>query len=294
MVSDKNEHDDSAQRLSIELFPSRPSHRPEEVPIEGIPYRGFGSTLSSWLETAFQVRPEEQRKVLLMLLYGTCIIASGFIVGRTAATSLFLKRIDPTYLPLTYVGTSGIVSIATFLYTRVAQNRRLDRTIVVTMGGLALCTAGFRVLLEVFASSFVVMGSLFVFVELAATLSMVQFWTLANDSFTAREGKRLFPLIGAGGPIASILFGALVRSTADTLGTPNLLVIMTGLFLCCMLIVTRLAGTLPTRPPDKKPRGRARTGDVAPDGWRSSWQRSSRPVIWSRSPPSFWSCRWWS
>ena len=275
MSGDTNDRrEELMDRLSIELQPEPADRRaaPPPMPDDNMAaFRAqtvsFGVVASRWLEAAFQVRPEEQRKVLLLLLYCMCVIASGFVVGRTVATSLFLKRIDPAYLPLTYVGTSGIVSIATFAYTKVAGRARLDRVIQVTMGALVAATVAFRLLLEAWPASLPLMGSLFVFVELGATLAIIQFWTFANETFTAREGKRLFSLIGAGGPLASILFGAFVRSTASALGAPNLLLVMAGLFLACMLVVSRL-GHAQERPVARTERGRTAVA-ARPEGLRS-------------------------
>ena len=45
----------------------------------------------------------------------------------------------------------------------------------------------------------------FVWLGIFSTLSIAQFWSLANDIMTESEGKRLFPIIAAGGTIGGIL-----------------------------------------------------------------------------------------
>jgi ATP/ADP translocase/HEAT repeat protein len=192
------------------------------------------------LEALFNIRPREQKKVLLMLLYSTCLVASGFVLGRTVASTLFLKRIDPTYLPFTYVAIAIFVSLVLLFYARVASRLRRDRTILITLVLLILGTLAFRGLVELFDDSIAVMGSLFVFVEILGTIAMVQFWTFANDIFNARDAKRLFSVIGAGGSLAAIMFGALVRGTVNTLGAPNLLFVMVGLLAICLVLVLAL------------------------------------------------------
>ncbi len=52
---------------------------------------------------------------------------------------------------------------------------------------------------------------IYVYVEVMGALVLVQFWTLANELFNAREAKRLYGLIGAGGTFANIFIGLLRR-----------------------------------------------------------------------------------
>src|SRR5204863_3412783 len=90
--------------------------------------------------------------------------------------------------------------------------------------------------------------ALYIFVEAMGSLVVIQFWTMANDVFHAREAKRLFGLIGAGGTIANVIFGFGIARYAKTFGATNLLWIMVGqLILCAMLAKagSRLASTSP-------------------------------------------------
>ena len=192
------------------------------------------------IESLFNIRQEEQKKALLMFLYSACMIAAGFIIARTVSATLFLKRIDPKYLPLTYVASAVFVSFFSMAYTKISHRWRLDHTIIGSFIVFIIATLGLRGALEILPSSIVLMGTLFVFVELMGTIAIIQFWTLANDVFTTREAKRLFAFFAAGGTIASIFFGGIVRLTVEMIGTANLLFMIAGLQILCILLVFHL------------------------------------------------------
>src|SRR2546422_1057957 len=81
-----------------------------------------------------------------------------------------------------------------------------------------------------------VYAALYIFVEAMGSLVVIQFWTLANDVFHAREAKRLFGLIGGGGTLANVIFGLLVGRYAQVIGAQNLrLVLVAQLAICAGL-----------------------------------------------------------
>ena len=55
------------------------------------------------------------------------------------------------------------------------------------------------------------------------------FWLLANYVFYANEGRRLFPVVMAGGLLGSILGGALTSVLVSFVGTAGLLLAAAGL-----------------------------------------------------------------
>ena len=146
-------------------------------------------------ESLFNIRPEEQKKAVLMLLYSTCMIAAAFVVARTASSTLFLKRIDPKYLPFAYVASAIFVSLFAMIYTIIGDKLRKDRTIIASFAIFTVVILLFRGALEIAANSLVLMGSLYVFVEVMGTIAIIQFWTFASDVYTTREAKRLFAFI---------------------------------------------------------------------------------------------------
>lgn len=196
--------------------------------------------MTNFIESLFDIRPEEQRKAFLMFLYSACMIAAGFIIARTVSSTLFLKRIDPKYLPLTYVAIAVFVSLFSMGYTKVSDKLRIDKTIIGSFAIFLIVTLGLRAALEVAPNSLLLMATLFVFVEIMGTIAIIQFWTFANIVFTAREAKRLFAFFAAGGTTAGIVFGGIVRSIVENIGTPNLLFMIAGLQVFCIFLVFQL------------------------------------------------------
>ncbi|MFO7558022.1 MAG: Npt1/Npt2 family nucleotide transporter [Desulfobacterales bacterium] len=192
------------------------------------------------LESIFNIREEEYRKVLLMFLYSLFTIAGGFIIGRTVASTLFLNRINPSYLPFTYIGAALFISVVSMTYSKIANRLRRDRTIIVSLAIFTIFSLLFRAGLFIGPKSLLLMGGIFVFIEVMGAISIIQFWTFANDIFTSREAKRLFALIGAGGTLASIVFGFLIRFTVESIGAPNLLYAIALLQFMCIFIIIML------------------------------------------------------
>jgi ATP/ADP translocase len=107
----------------------------------------------------------------------------------------------------------------------------------------------FRLLLTTFlATSLWLLGALFVYVEILATLTIVQFWTLASEIFNAREAKRLFTPITAVGNVGGIIAGALVSGFVSVVGTANMLFVVAlllALYAGCTWMLGRIhAATL--------------------------------------------------
>src|SRR5262249_57778088 len=121
----------------------------------------------------------------------------------------------------------------------------------------AIC-ATFWALLRANAGNWVY-PALYVFVEAMASLVVIQFWTMANDVFHAREAKRLFGLIGGGGTLANVIFGLLVGRYARTIGAPNLLWLMVGQLVLCAVLANAGSGLAISSPSIAPPRAPAPT-----------------------------------
>ncbi len=190
------------------------------------------------LERALHVRPEETSRVTAMFLLYVGLISASFVVGRTAASSLFLHRLDKSLLPYTYAAVAVAVSLASTFYTRlshrVGRSSLFSLTLATYIAGLLLL----RNALYSWPDSIVVVGSIYVFIDVLSILCITQFWSLSCDVFSTREAKRVFSVIGGGSAVAMLLFGGLLRGIVRPLGTANLLYLMAGeLVLCGLLLV---------------------------------------------------------
>lgn len=74
----------------------------------------------------------------------------------------------------------------------------------------------------------------FVWLGIFATMSIAQFWSLANDLFTEAEGERLFPLIAIGGTLGAIAGAQIASQGIAALGPFGLMLVAALLVAACM------------------------------------------------------------
>src|SRR5213080_5020592 len=201
------------------------------------------------LEAGLRIRPGEQRRVALMALYAANAIGA-VVVGRSVRDALYLSNRPARGLAGMYIWSSIAIVLVSWLYARIADRMRRGLLNALSALGCAALGAAFWAMLTVTDAVWVYAG-LYVFVEAMGSLVVIQFWTLANDVFHAREAKRLFGLIGAGGTIANVVFGLLVSRYARRIGAPNLLWLMVVQLAACALLArggARLISTAPLIP----------------------------------------------
>jgi ATP/ADP translocase/HEAT repeat protein len=196
------------------------------------------------LETLLQVRPGEFG--LTALLFVQCLsVVGAFIVGRSVRDALFLAHGSREQLPLMYIASAVSVAVVGMIYSRFADRFRRDH---LTAGCAALFGLGFPVawLALPYAGDWI-FSALYIFVEVVGALTVIQFWTLANDIFHTRDAKRLFGTIGAGGTLANILFGGAVGALAKRVGAESLLLLCMLLLGAVALFSLRLGKRVPVR-----------------------------------------------
>jgi AAA family ATP:ADP antiporter len=124
------------------------------------------------------------------------------------ADTLFLKRIGVDRLPWVFLGNSVLLTFTTFAVGRLAVRWESRTLLVATLAGLGLALVPLWLLVAADV------GSAFVLLVLAAkqldAIALVVFWTAVGSLVSARQGKRLFAPISAGGT-----FGAVAGSFAS-------------------------------------------------------------------------------
>ena len=206
----------------------------------------MATILERALEAGLRIRPGEQRRTAMMAAYAANAIGA-VVVGRSIRDALYLAHRPAKGLAGMYILSSGVIVLVSWIYARVADK--------VPRGTLNAASA---VLCAAFcALAWVLLGAntgdwiypaLYIFVEAMGSLIVIQFWTMANDVFHAREAKRLFGIIGGGGTLANIIFGLLVGKYAKVVGADNLLWLMVAQLLLCGVLAkgaARLASTAP-------------------------------------------------
>lgn len=100
------------------------------------------------------------------------------------------------------------------------------------MGACVACVAVFVAL----AQAGVKVGfAFFVWLGIFSTVAIAQFWSLASDVLTEREGRRLFPLVAVGGTLGGIGGAQLAARMMD--GRPQqLMLVAAALLVSCALL----------------------------------------------------------
>jgi AAA family ATP:ADP antiporter len=130
-------------------------------------------------------------------------VQAGLLFGVIPAYSALANRIEPAHL-VKWIFGAFVASLATF----------------VVIGKLGV-SVGFP---------------FFVWLGIFSTLSIAQFWSLANDIMTEGEGKRLFPIIAAGGTVGGILGAQIAARAIEWLHPYDLMLIAAGLLAACMVL----------------------------------------------------------
>ncbi|MCK6548690.1 HEAT repeat domain-containing protein [Myxococcota bacterium] len=225
------------------------------------------SHIDGLLESAFRIRPGEARRVGLMFLYLMGVVST-FIVGRTVRDTLFLSRYELSKLPLMYIAVAFSVSAASYVYSRVADRLRRDQLVERSLTTFAAVVLAFWALLATNLAGDWIYPLLYVVIEIVGAISIIQFWTFANDIFSSREAKRLFGIIGAGGVISNVTCGFAIGYVVPWIGAENLLVLCAVLLGACVFAVRGIARLAKAELEQavKKPKGKSKIGLAADSG----------------------------
>jgi len=198
------------------------------------------------LEAGLRIRPGEQRRTAIMAGYAASAIGA-VVVGHSVRDALYLTHGTARGLSWLYVLSSAAIVAVSYGYVRVADKVPRGALNAMSAASCAAICASFWALIHADVGGWVY-PALYVFVEAMGSLVVIQFWTMASDVFHAREAKRLFGLIGAGGTLANVVFGLLVSGYARRIGAPNLLWLMVVQLASCALLARAGARLISTAP----------------------------------------------
>ena len=181
-----------------------------------------------------QIKKDERKQVFILFVQFFAVVATS-ITGGSARDAFFLNLFDRSYLPLMFVAIAITMVIVINIYKRVTAGKDIIQ--VMTIGGVFFATILFIIqislsrLFTMFTAGQSIVDLpekwlipiLFVFMEVIVSLSILQFWMLAGEVFDARQAKRLFSIVGAGGSVAGILAGYSLKPFVKTFGSEKLL-----------------------------------------------------------------------
>jgi HEAT repeat protein len=215
--------------------------------------------MKSYFYRALNVREGEEK--LLFLLWGIFFfVGAALIYVQSASSSLFLKFWGIEYLPILF-----IIEPIVMLPISVAYTLLLDR---VGSRKLVLYTFGITAALFLLSRIILLFGGMWYYPVLSMLVGVsmlvlgTQSWSLAGDLYDIQASKRLFGVIGSGGPIGVILSGLTTKLLVEVVGTFNFLVVAGGLLFACTALIVLIYMMIPqpttvrvTSGRKKKPQG---------------------------------------
>ena len=174
----------------------------------------------------FDVRPDERRKVWLLLCHSFCNgVAIAILIS--VAPALFVEHIGAARLPYSYIVGALVIPLLSWGYLRLSgklsQRKLLFFNLWFLIGGLLamrlLCLSG---------HSRLAAAGMLIWVDVQVLLLALELDTLTGRLFSLRQCKRIFPIVGTGEVLGGILGGLSVPWLAPRLGATNLLWVSMG------------------------------------------------------------------
>jgi AAA family ATP:ADP antiporter len=181
------------------------------------------------------VRPAERRLVRLFF-FNLFLLLTAYYILKVVREPLILMNDGA-------VGRSYARALQAFLlillvpaYSLLA-NRLEPARLVSWINGFFIASLGAFVALG--AAGLSIGFAFFVWLGIFSTTAVGQFWSLANDVLTEGEGKRLFPLIAAGGTLGGIAGAQIAARTLERLSVFQLMLLAGAILACCVLLTQR-------------------------------------------------------
>lgn len=201
------------------------------------------------------------------------IIATSYIL-KPVRSSLFLSEFGSRQLPYVYILVAIVLGIVATGFAKWVPHANLPRLFAGAAYFFALNLLVFWVAI---VSRWPFTGFVFyVWVSIFTAVMPSLFWLLANYIFYANEGRRLFPVVMAGGLLGSILGGAITSVLVRFVGTP-------GLLLSAVVLLMGIAFLVPWNTARERERMAERRVDLARQEKRRAKQDDKPWLLVARS-----------
>ena len=176
------------------------------------------------LKKIINIKPGEGKMVLFFFLFSFFNVAMG-LVAKTARDAYFLTDYDKSLLPLMFVVIAVIMAPFLVLFTKLSK--KIPQKIF------------FVVICAIFGTSFIILQPImtgiiipitYVWVEMVVAVMIIQYWTIAGESFQPQQAKRLFGIVAGGGSLAVMIIGINLKPFVSYFGS-GMLLFLAALFL---------------------------------------------------------------
>jgi ATP/ADP translocase len=182
------------------------------------------------------VRPGEATRIGFMAALLFFLLAANNVI-KTVRDALFLSHFSITELPYVYLLTAAFAGAVISVYSRYTSRFSLSQVI---LGSHAFIISNVFIfwLLIVFFDFGWVLYAFYIWSAIVGLVAVAQFWTLANEMFTPRDGKRLFGILTAAGTLGGMMGGLGASLAVHFLfGTNQLLWLIVALFAGAFVVV---------------------------------------------------------
>jgi AAA family ATP:ADP antiporter len=202
--------------------------------------------------------PGENKLVRWAFLWNFATIAAYTIIGAVKQ-GMLMHRFGESIIPLVYIASALITGIAVGVYERYVgkvSRKALVRGTLIALGVTLAAWTGAIFLLGA-ANPWLTFG-FSLWADVFGIMSVTLFWSYINDAFTPEAAKRRFGLIGAAGPLGSVLgslltlFGAVKIGLTPLLGAATVLFGSTLFFFAAMDRLPHPKFTEPAPTPEQK------------------------------------------
>jgi ATP/ADP translocase/HEAT repeat protein len=185
--------------------------------------------LSINIRRFLQIRSGEAARIGSMAAFLFFLLAANNVI-KIVRDSLFLSRFPITQLAYVYLLAALLASGVTGIYSYYASRLSLSQIILGSHVFIVLNVIVFWFLITFYDFAWVLYG-FYMWSAIVGLVAVAQFWTLANELFNPREGKRLFGIITGAGTLGAMAggFGANLAVTF-LFGTNQLLWLILVLF----------------------------------------------------------------
>lgn len=159
--------------------------------------------MSLSLLKVLQIRKEEQKPVLMLVLYGFFMGAS-IAFFYTASISLFLHNFQRGMLPYVYIAGGLVIYLFGQGFRRYQQKLSISRILIYGIVFL-LITSGMIIIGYEITSNRWIAFIMFLWINVFLFIHTVGFNGMASRLFTLQQGKRLYSVIGVGEVISNVL-----------------------------------------------------------------------------------------
>jgi AAA family ATP:ADP antiporter len=128
---------------------------------------------------------------------------------------------------------AGVLALVIPAYSVLANRLEPDRLVKWVVGFFVITLVAFFAL----AHAGLAMGfTFFVWLGIFSTLSIAQFWSLATDLLSEADGKRLFPLVAAGGTLGGIVGAQIAAHALGRIDPYQLMLVAAAVLVVCMML----------------------------------------------------------